>query len=98
MVNGQDIKVVSAKSPAELRGRRCVELVIESTGLFTEVEKAQATSPPASRVIITAPAKGDCLTVVMGVNDGNTTRPGTRLERPCTEHSPVYVAQGRVQH
>jgi len=71
VVNGKEIKVVSAKSPAELPWKALgVELVIESTGLFTEVEKAQGhITAGAKKVLITAPAKGDCLTVVMGVND-----------------------------
>lgn len=71
VVNGKEIKVVSAKSPAELPWKAMgVELVIESTGLFTDVEKAQGhITAGAKKVIISAPAKGDCLTVVMGVND-----------------------------
>jgi len=71
VVNGKDIKVVSAKSPAELPWKAMgVDLVIESTGLFTDVEKAQGhITAGAKKVIISAPAKGDCLTVVMGVND-----------------------------
>lgn len=71
VVNGKEIKVVSAKSPAELPWKALgVELVIESTGLFTDVEKAQGhITAGAKKVIISAPAKGDCLTVVMGVND-----------------------------
>ncbi|MCL4789372.1 MAG: type I glyceraldehyde-3-phosphate dehydrogenase [Verrucomicrobia bacterium] len=71
VVNGKEIKVVSAKSPAELPWRALgVELVIESTGLFTDVEKSQGhITAGAKKVIISAPAKGDCLTVVMGVND-----------------------------
>src|SRR5215207_11387465 len=70
VVNGKEIKVVSAKSPAELPWKQLgVEVVIESTGLFTDVEKAQGhITAGAKKVIITAPAKGDCLTVVMGVN------------------------------
>jgi glyceraldehyde 3-phosphate dehydrogenase len=70
IVNGKDIKVVSAKSPAELPWKALgVQLVIESTGLFTDVEKAQGhIVAGAKKVIISAPAKGDCLTVVMGVN------------------------------
>ncbi len=70
VVNGKDIKVVSAKSPAELPWQALgVDLVIESTGLFTEVDKAQGhITAGAKKVIITAPAKGDCLMVVMGVN------------------------------
>ncbi|MBI5687059.1 MAG: type I glyceraldehyde-3-phosphate dehydrogenase [Verrucomicrobia bacterium] len=71
VVNGKEIKVVSAKSPAELPWKALgVDLVIESTGLFTDVEKAQGhIAAGAKKVIISAPAKGDCLTVVMGVND-----------------------------
>src|SRR5512137_119819 len=70
VVNGKDIKVVSAKSPAELPWKAMgVDLVIESTGLFTDVEKANGhITAGAKKVIITAPVKGDCLTVVMGVN------------------------------
>jgi len=71
VVNGKEIKVVSAKTPAELPWKALgVDLVIESTGLFTQVEKAQGhITAGAKKVIISAPAKGDCLTVVMGVND-----------------------------
>src|ERR1051325_8312131 len=71
IVNSKEIKVVSAKSPAELPWKALgVQLVIESTGLFTDVEKAQGhITAGAKKVIISAPAKGDCLTVVMGVND-----------------------------
>jgi glyceraldehyde 3-phosphate dehydrogenase len=72
VVDGKEIKVVSAKSPAELPWKALgVQLVIESTGLFTDVEKAQGhITAGAKKVLITAPAKGDCLTIVMGVNDG----------------------------
>ncbi len=72
VVNGKDVKVVSAKSPAELPWQALgVELVIESTGLFTDVEKAKGhLAAGAKKVIISAPAKGDCLTMVMGVNEG----------------------------
>src|SRR5471030_865605 len=72
VVNGHDIKVVSAKSPAELPwGALGVQIVIESTGLFTEAEKAKGhITAGAKKVIISAPAKGEDITVVMGVNDG----------------------------
>jgi glyceraldehyde 3-phosphate dehydrogenase len=70
VVNGQDILVVSAKDPANLPWKALgVDIVIESTGLFTEAEKAKGhLVAGAKKVIITAPAKGDDLTVVMGVN------------------------------
>ena len=69
-VNGKDIAVVSAKSPAELPWKAMnVDVVIESTGLFTEAEKAKGhITAGAKKVIITAPAKGEDITIVMGVN------------------------------
>src|SRR5512135_2485209 len=71
VVNGKDILVVSAKSPAELPWAKLgVQLVIESTGLFTDAEKAKGhIAAGAKKVIISAPAKGEDVTVVMGVND-----------------------------
>ncbi len=71
IVNGKDILVVSAKTPAELPwGKLGVQLVIESTGLFTEAEKAKGhIAAGAKKVIISAPAKGEDITVVVGVND-----------------------------
>jgi glyceraldehyde 3-phosphate dehydrogenase len=70
VVNGKEIKVVSAKTPAELPWKALgVQIVIESTGLFTDVEKARGhITAGAKKVIISAPAKGDCPTLVMGVN------------------------------
>jgi len=71
IVNGHEIKVVSAKSPAELPwGALGVQVVIESTGLFTDAEKARGhIAAGAKKVIISAPAKGEDITLVMGVND-----------------------------
>jgi glyceraldehyde 3-phosphate dehydrogenase len=71
VVNGKDILVVSAKTPAELPWAKLgVEIVIESTGLFTAAEKAKGhIDAGAKKVIISAPAKGEDITVVMGVND-----------------------------
>ncbi len=73
VVNGHDIKVVSAKTPAELPwGALGVQIVIESTGLFTDAEKAKGhLAAGAKKVIISAPAKGEDITLVMGVNDAN---------------------------
>ena len=70
VVNGQKIHVVSAKDPSQLPWKAMgVEVVIESTGLFTDVEKAKGhLAAGAKKVIITAPAKGECPTIVMGVN------------------------------
>ena len=70
VVDGQEIAVVSAKSPAELPWKKLgVDYVIESTGLFTDAEKAKGhLAAGAKKVIITAPAKGEDITIVMGVN------------------------------
>src|SRR6476620_11406170 len=66
-----DIKVVSARSPEGLPWKDLgVEVVIESTGLFTEAEKAKGhITAGAKKVIISAPAKGEDATFVVGVND-----------------------------
>jgi len=71
VVNGHDIKVVSAKDPSGLPWKDLgVQIVIESTGLFTAAEKAQGhIAAGAKKVIISAPAKGEDITIVMGVND-----------------------------
>src|SRR5260370_25197819 len=72
VINGREMKVVSAKTPAELPWTALgLEVGIESTGLFTDVEKSQGhLAAGAKKVIISAPAKGDCPTIVMGVNEG----------------------------
>ena len=71
VVNGHEILVVSARTPAELPWAKLgVEVVIESTGLFTDAEKARGHLVAGARkVIISAPAKGEDITIVMGVND-----------------------------
>ena len=73
IVNGQKMLVVSAKEPSQLPWKKLgVDVVIESTGLFTDVEKAKGhLAAGAKKVIISAPAKGDCPTLVMGVNEGS---------------------------
>src|SRR5688500_16385407 len=70
IVNGKEILVVSAKAPAELPWAKLgVQLVIESTGLFADAEKAKGhLAAGAKKVMISAPAKNEDITVVMGVN------------------------------
>ena len=71
VVNGRDILVVSARTPAELPWAKLgVQVVIESTGLFTDAEKARGhLTAGARKVVISAPAKGEDVTLVLGVND-----------------------------
>jgi len=70
IVNGADIAVVSAKDPSGLPWKaHGVDLVIESTGLFVDAEKARGhIAAGAKKVIISAPGKNEDITIVMGVN------------------------------
>ena len=70
VVNGRDIHVVSAKDPSGLPWKQHgVDVVIESTGLFVDAEKAKGhITAGAKKVIISAPGKNDDITIVMGVN------------------------------
>jgi glyceraldehyde 3-phosphate dehydrogenase len=69
-VDGQGLRVLAERDPANLPWKELgVEIVIESTGLFTEREKAEKhLEAGAQKVIISAPAKGEDITVVLGVN------------------------------
>src|SRR5712692_7801744 len=71
VVNGQAIKVLSQRDPAQIPwGDLGIEIVIESTGFFTDANKAAAhLRGGAKKVIISAPAKGEDLTMVLGVNE-----------------------------
>lgn len=71
IVNGKEIKVFSQKDPALIPWKDAgVKVVIESTGRFTDAEKARAhITAGASKVIISAPAKNEDGTFVMGVNE-----------------------------
>ncbi len=72
VIDGDKIQVLKEKDPAKLPWKALgVELVVESTGLFTDAEKAKAhIAAGAKRVIISAPAKGEDITIVLGVNEG----------------------------
>ncbi|MEX0737652.1 MAG: type I glyceraldehyde-3-phosphate dehydrogenase [Bacteroidota bacterium] len=73
VVNGHKVKCVMAqKDPSQLPWKELgVDIVIESTGLFTDSEKAKGhLAAGAKKVLISAPGKGDVKTIVMGVNDG----------------------------
>jgi glyceraldehyde 3-phosphate dehydrogenase len=69
-VNGKSFKVFAERDPAKLPwGDLGADIVIESTGLFTDAEKAKVhVGNGAKKVIISAPAKGEDVTIVMGVN------------------------------
>lgn len=71
LVDGDEIKALAERDPAKLPwGDLGVELVIESTGVFTDASKARLhLEGGAKKVMITAPAKGEDITIVMGVNN-----------------------------
>jgi glyceraldehyde 3-phosphate dehydrogenase len=71
VINGKKIKVLQIKDPAQLPWKDLgVEIVIESTGIFTDGEKAKAhLAAGAKKVLISAPAKNEDVTIVLGVND-----------------------------
>jgi len=70
-INGKTIRLVQERDPAKLPWRELnVDLVIESTGFFTDAAKARAhIDAGAKRVIISAPAKNEDITIVLGVNE-----------------------------
>ncbi|MFC1998458.1 type I glyceraldehyde-3-phosphate dehydrogenase [Chloroflexota bacterium] len=70
VINGAAVKVIAERDPGKIPWKDYgVEIVIESTGLFTEASKAAAhMNGGAKKVLISAPAKGDDFTVVLGVN------------------------------
>jgi glyceraldehyde 3-phosphate dehydrogenase len=79
-VDGDELTVLAERDPANLPWKELgAEIVIESTGLFTDREKAaKHLEAGAQKVVISAPAKGEDLTVVLGVNDD--------LYDPATHH------------
>jgi len=71
VVDGKSVKVIAERDPAKILWKDYgVEIVVESTGLFTDAPKAAAhRQGGAKKVIISAPAKGEDITIVMGVNE-----------------------------
>ncbi len=71
IVNGQRIRIIAERDPAKLPwGEMGADIVLESTGLFSERAQAEAhIQAGAKKVVISQPAKGEDLTVVLGVND-----------------------------
>ena len=71
VIDGDELRVLAERNPADLPWKELgAEIVIESTGLFTDRDKAAAhLEAGAQKVIISAPAKNEDLTVVLGVND-----------------------------
>src|ERR1043166_7260547 len=70
VVNGEQIRIFAEKDPAQIPWRDVgADIVVESTGFFTDATKARAhLSAGAKKVVITAPARNEDITIVLGVN------------------------------
>lgn len=72
LINGKEVKILAERDPGNINWRDLgVEIVLESTGLFTKREKAEVhiTEGGAKKVLISAPAAGEDITIVLGVNE-----------------------------
>jgi glyceraldehyde 3-phosphate dehydrogenase len=71
IIDGREIRILAEKDPATLPwGDLGVDIVLESTGIFTDADKAKAhIAAGAQKVIISAPAKNEDITIVLGVNE-----------------------------
>ena len=96
-IDGKEVKVVAERDPARIPwGDHGVDIVVESTGIFTNAAKAAGhLEGGAKKVIISAPAKSEDLTVVLGVND-DTYDPSTHRiisNASCTTNCIAPVAK-----
>lgn len=93
-VDGKEIRVFAQKDPAQLPWKDLgVDIVIEATGFFADGEKASVhLKAGAKRVVITAPAKGDVTTALIGVNDDKFLAPlPITCNASCTTNSVAPV-------
>ena len=96
-VNGKEIKVVAERDPANIPWKDLgAEVVVESTGFFTDAEKARKhLDAGAKKVIISAPAKGEDITIVLGVNHDkyDKTKHNIISNASCTTNCLAPVAK-----
>ncbi|MDB5030395.1 type I glyceraldehyde-3-phosphate dehydrogenase [Mucilaginibacter sp.] len=96
VVNGKTIRVTAEKDPSNLKwGEVGAEIVIESTGLFLTIESAQKhIDAGAKKVVMSAPAKDDTPTFVMGVNHKSLTAAHTIVSNAsCTTNCLAPIAK-----
>ncbi len=94
---GDEVKILAERDPAKLPwGKLGVDIVVESTGLFRDKEKAKLhLAAGAKKVIISAPAKDEDLTIVLGVNEGayDPARHHVISNASCTTNGLAPVAK-----
>ena len=97
VIDGKRIAVLSERDPGAIRwGDHGVEIVVESTGIFTDAERAKGhLNHGPSKVVISAPAKNEDLTVVLGVNDDayDPSRHHVVSNASCTTNCLAPVAK-----
>lgn len=96
VVNGQSIRVTAEKDPANLKWNEVgAEYIVESTGLFLTLDTAQKhIVAGAKRVVLSAPAKDDTPTFVMGVNNKSYTKDQTIVSNAsCTTNCLAPIAK-----
>lgn len=97
IIDGREVKVLSERDPAALPWADLdVDVVVESTGFFTKRDDAaKHLEAGAKKVIISAPAKGEDITIVMGANDGDYDPASHHVisNASCTTNSVVPMAQ-----
>jgi glyceraldehyde 3-phosphate dehydrogenase len=97
IVDGREIRVLAEKDPANLPwGELGVDIVLESTGIFTDAAKARAhLDAGARKVIISAPAKNEDVTIVLGVNEAvyDTDRHHIISNASCTTNCLAPAAK-----
>ena len=96
-VDGDELRVLAVRDPAELPWKELgAQIVIESTGLFTDREKANKhIEAGAEKVVISAPAKGEDLTVVLGVNDDDVRPLAAQRDLERVLHHQLRRADGQ---
>jgi len=102
IVNGKEIKVLSHKDPAEIPWASLgAQIVVESTGIFKEKEKAMKhIQAGAKKVIITAPAKNEDITIVLGVNENmyDPSKHHVISNASCTTNCLAPVAKVLIEN
>lgn len=97
VVNGRTITCFAEKDPSQIPWRKLgVDIVVESTGIFTKADKARGhLDAGAQRVIISAPAQGEDITIVLGVNDNlyDPTKHHIISNASCTTNCLAPVAK-----